>query len=66
MNPHCISHRLFAAALSQLPPGSGAPALRETEADRRKTRTRRDAPAAEVVGKKGAGWSWSGWQHTTL
>ncbi len=66
MNPNSISHRLFAAALSQVPASVAKGAERGSNAVRRKEVIRRELPAPEVATAKAADWSWSGWQHPTL
>lgn len=66
MNPNSISHRLFAAALSQVPVGVAKGAERSPDAARRKEVVRRELPAPEVAAAKSADWSWSGWQHPML
>jgi hypothetical protein len=66
MNPNSISHRLFAAALSQ----SAPPAVKRPEREIGKSGGKNNAPrvmtAADPTPQKLSAWSWSGWQHTTI
>lgn len=65
MNPNSISHRLFAASLSQ---PNRAPARRPGRAagkGNEKPNPAREAAANHATQKLSA-WSWSGWQHTTI
>jgi len=66
MNPNSISHRLFAAALTQ----AGQPVVKRAEP---RIVSRPVSKAGEVkktvaasAAQKLSEWSWSGWQHTTI
>jgi len=69
MNPNSISHRLFAAALSQDVQAVAKRNGREggkSGAKARTTNAARVAPSAGEAAQKLSVWSWSGWQHTTI
>lgn len=66
MQPNSISHRLFAAALSQ---DGGAPLKRPARVAEKtviKTAAPKVSPALNAAARKISEWSWSGWQHTTI
>lgn len=69
MNPNSISHRLFAAALSQDAQAVAKRNGREVNKGGTKSsgpNPARVLPTADPTAQKLSAWSWSGWQHTTI
>jgi hypothetical protein len=69
MNPNCISHRMFAAALSQAGQPIAKRAARAAGKDASKAtpgNVPRVTPSVGAAAQKLSAWSWSGWQHTTI
>jgi hypothetical protein len=69
MNPNSISHRLFAAALSQDAQAVAKRSGREVSKDETKSTAAHPARVSSAAGatsRKLSAWSWSGWQQTTI
>ncbi len=69
MNPNSISHRLFAAALSQEAQAVAKRSGREVNKDEVKSSAPNElrvVPSTGEAPQKLSVWPWSGWQHTTI
>jgi len=66
MNPNSISHRLFAAALSQSASATIKRPVRDAAKSAGKKYLPRPEASADAAAQKLSAWTWSGWQHTTI
>jgi len=65
MTTHSISHRLFAAALSQNAPAPVKRPVRSAARAAEKVEQPKGTPLNEAARKLGE-WTWNGWQQTTI